>query len=69
MHNRSVSIPNISCGHCVRTIESELSALDNIVSVKAHEDTKIVDITWNDPQTWENIKSLLTEINYPIVEE
>ena len=65
MHTRSVNIPNISCGHCVRTIESEISTLGNIVSVKANEETKNVDVTWNDPQTWENIKSLLSEINYP----
>ena len=65
MHTKSVSVPNISCGHCVRTIETELRAMDNIVSAKANEETKIVDITWNDPQTWENIKSQLIEINYP----
>jgi copper chaperone len=65
MHNKSVSVPNISCGHCVRTIESELSALDNIVSVKADEENKTVNVSWNDPQTWENIRSLLNEINYP----
>jgi copper chaperone CopZ len=68
MYNKSVSVTNISCGHCVRTIESELSALDNVVSVKADEETKMVDVSWNDPQTWENIKSLLTEINYPTVD-
>jgi copper chaperone CopZ len=69
MHTKSVSVPNISCGHCIRTIETELSALDNIISAKANEETKIVDITWNDPQTWENINSLLNEINYPAVDE
>ena len=69
MHNKSVRIPNISCGHCVHTIESEVSALENVLSVKADEETKLVDITWNDPQTWENIKSLLNEINYPAAEE
>lgn len=69
MHTKSVSIPNISCGHCVRTIETELVALDNVVSAKANEDTKIVDVSWNDPQSWENIKSLLAEINYPAVDE
>jgi len=68
MHTKSVNSPNISCGHCVRTIESEISALDNIVSVKAHEDTKSIDVTWNDPQTWKKINSLLTEINYPAAE-
>jgi copper chaperone CopZ len=68
MHNKSVSVPNISCGHCVHTIETELKALDHIVSVKADEGTKIVEISWNDPQIWENIESLLIEINYPAAE-
>ena len=68
MHTRSVNIPNISCGHCVRTIETELNMLENIVSVKASEESKTVDVTWKDPQTWENIKSLLAEINYPTTE-
>ena len=68
MHNKSVNIPNISCGHCVRTIETEISSLDNIVTVIADEKTKRVDISWNDPQTWDNINSLLTEINYPTVD-
>jgi copper chaperone CopZ len=66
MHKKSVTIPNINCGHCVQTIETELSALDHIISVKAEEATKIVEIAWNDPQTWLNIQSLLKEINYPV---
>jgi len=65
MHNKSVLVPNINCKHCVKTIESELSTLDNIVSVKAEEETKMVHISWNEPQSWENIKSLLAELNYP----
>jgi copper chaperone CopZ len=68
MHNKSVNIPNISCSHCVHTIETELSTLENIISVKADEETKMVDISWNEPQTWENIKALLSEINYPTEE-
>ena len=49
----------------MNTIESEVKTLDNIVSVTAEEKTKMVYISWNDPQTWEHIKSLLTDINYP----
>jgi copper chaperone CopZ len=69
MPNKSVSIPNISCGHCVRTIETELKSLDHLLSVKADESTKIVEVSWEEPQTWENIKSLLLEINYPVAED
>jgi len=43
--------------------------LENIVSVKASEESKTVDVTWKDPQTWENIKSVLIDINYPSVED
>lgn len=68
MHHKSVKVPNISCGHCVRTIETELNALDHIVSVKVDEGTKRVDISWNDPQIWENIKTVLIDINYPAEE-
>lgn len=69
MPNKSVAIPNISCGHCVRTIETELKSLDHVLSVKADESTKIVEVSWEAPQTWENIKSLLLEINYPVAED
>jgi copper chaperone CopZ len=68
MHKKKFKVANISCGHCVRTIESELSDLDNVNSVKADESTKMVEISWKEPQTWENIKSLLNEINYPVTE-
>jgi len=68
MPNKSVKISNISCGHCVRTIESELSDLDHVTSVKADEASKMVEISWEEPQTWEKIKSLLEEINYPVTE-
>ncbi len=68
MLNKTVKIPNISCGHCVRTIESELRDLDHVTSVKADEVSKMVDISWEEPQTWEKIKSLLEEINYPVTE-
>jgi copper chaperone CopZ len=65
MHYKQVLIPGISCGHCVRTIESEVSALDHVISVKADEESKLLSLSWEDPQNWENIKQLLTEINYP----
>lgn len=65
MYLKQVKIPGISCGHCVRTIESEIGAFDHVLSVKADEQTKTLDVSWEDPQNWENIKALLVEINYP----
>jgi len=59
------TIPAISCGHCTHTIETEVGELQGVQSVKAEEATKQVVITFDDPASEENIKSLLAEINYP----
>ncbi len=59
------SIPNISCGHCVHTIQSELSELAGVQAVVASQDTRQATITFDAPATEEQIKALLAEINYP----
>ena len=58
--------PAISCGHCTRTIETELSDMQGVQSVKADQATKKVEITFNAPANEEAIKSLLAEIDYPV---
>ena len=60
------SVPNISCGHCVHTIQMEVADLEGVQSVKADQDAQVVEITFGDPATEDNIKSLLAEINYPV---
>jgi len=64
MESKTVFIPNISCGHCTRTIESEVKELEGVVSVSADIATKQATIVWDAPATWENINALLGEINY-----
>ncbi len=61
------TIPNISCGHCVNTIKTELSELAGVKSVEAVAETKQATIIFEDPATEEKIQSLLAEINYPVV--
>ena len=60
------SIPNISCGHCVHTIQMEVGELEGVTSVKADEAAKQATITFDTPATEEKIKALLVEINYPV---
>ena len=62
---KTVEVPNISCGHCVRTIENELSDMEGVQKVVASQETRMVTVEWEDPQTWENIKATMQEINYP----
>ena len=68
MNTVTYTIPNISCGHCVHTIQMEVSDLDGVKAVEANADAKTATITFDDPATEEGIKSLLAEINYPIAE-
>ena len=60
------SVPNISCGHCVHTIQTEIAELAGVQSVKADQTTKAVEIAFDAPATEEQIKALLAEINYPV---
>jgi copper ion binding protein len=62
-----LSVPNISCGHCVHTIQTEVVELEGVKDVRASADTKSVMITFDAPATEEKIKALLAEINYPAV--
>jgi copper chaperone len=60
------SVPNIHCGHCVHTIQMEVADLEGVQSVSANQESQIVEITFDDPATEENIKALMAEINYPV---
>jgi copper chaperone len=65
MTKKTFIVPNISCGHCTRTIETELGELPGVNRVKAEVASKQVTVEWEEPATWENIRALLEEINYP----
>ncbi len=47
------SIPNISCGHCVHTIQSEVSELKGVLSVVADQAAREATITFDSPATEE----------------
>ena len=59
-------IPNINCGHCVHTIQTEVADLAGVKSVKADAGSKAVEIVFEQPASEEKIKQLLAEINYPV---
>ncbi len=60
------TIPNISCGHCVHTIKSEVSELPGVKNVEADMVGKVATISFDAPATEEKIKALLAELNYPV---
>lgn len=67
MEKMKLSVPNISCGHCVMAIKKELNEIAGVSSVEGDPQKKEITVEWNQPATLEKIKSTLKEINYPAV--
>ena len=65
MAKETLSIPNISCGHCVMSIKNELNELDGIKLVEGDPEIKSITVEFESPATLEQIKETLKEINYP----
>lgn len=65
MARQTFTIPNISCGHCINSIRTELSEMDGIKSVDGNPAARTIDVEWRDPATETAIRGLLKEINYP----
>ena len=65
MTTLTLTVPNISCGHCVHTIQTEVGELAGVSRVEADQQTRIVVIDYAPPATPAAIEALLAEINYP----
>jgi copper chaperone CopZ len=52
--------------HCVHTIQTEVSELKGVQSVKADAASKMVEIVFEAPADEAKIKALMAEINYPV---
>ena len=68
MEKKTLSIPNISCGHCVMSIKKELSEMEGVSKVEGDPGSKSVTLEWDAPATLEKIRDTLKEINYPAAE-
>ena len=68
MSTITYQIPNISCGHCVNTIQNELSNLEGVKKVTASLENKSVLIEFGEPTTPDILKEVLADINYPVDE-
>lgn len=65
MTTKTYSVPAISCGHCVMTIERELKYVDGLQSVKAHQDSKLVQVDVESDDVLPAVEAMLAEIGYP----
>jgi copper chaperone len=65
MTKETLSVPNISCGHCVMSIKNELSELEGVKTVDGDPTNKSITVEFESPVTLDQIKETLKEINYP----
>jgi copper chaperone CopZ len=68
MKTVTFSIPNISCGHCVKTIQTELKELAGVKEVKADQMFKTAEVTFDSPATEEAIKQLEEQSSQAVAE-
>ncbi|MFP4087632.1 MAG: heavy-metal-associated domain-containing protein [Desulfobacteraceae bacterium] len=68
MEKATLSVPNISCGHCVTAIQKALQETEGVQKVEGDPDTKEIQVEFDAPATVDTIKAALKEINYPAAE-
>ena len=68
METKTLTVPNISCGHCVMAIKNELREVAGVTKVEGDPAGKSITLEWDAPATLEKIKETLREINYPAAE-
>ncbi len=62
-----LTAPDISCEHCVATVEQAVRALDGVTSVTASADTKVVDVVFDSSLLSQpEIEAALSGAGYPI---
>ena len=64
MTARTYEVPDISCGHCKESIESELAGLDGVESVEVDVDGKTVGVTGSAGD--EAVRAALDAIGYDV---
>ncbi|MFN2226841.1 MAG: heavy-metal-associated domain-containing protein [Anaerolineae bacterium] len=66
MDTVTLSIPNISCNHCIMTVKRETGFVEGAEFVSADLDTKQAVVKVKDQATLQNLKATLAEAGYPV---
>ena len=65
MTSKTFEVPNIHCMGCVQAVKNELRELEGVASVVGDAQTRMIDVEFEPPASWEGIVAALTEIEYP----
>jgi copper ion binding protein len=62
-----LSAPDISCSHCVATVQKAVGALPGVESVTASEETKLVNVSFDPAKVdLDKISEVLDDAGYPV---
>lgn len=65
----TLTAPDISCGHCVMSVQNRLGDLEGVERVSASAETKHIDLTFDPSKiTLDKIKYELEDEGYPVQE-
>jgi copper chaperone CopZ len=64
VETKTVTVPNIGCDGCVKSIKSEVADIAGVTQVDGVVDTKQITVQWTAPATWDIIKAKMAEIEY-----
>lgn len=63
----TMTAPDISCGHCVATIQETVGELDGVDRVAANADTKRIEVAFDPTRvSLPQIEATLSEAGYPV---
>ncbi len=65
METQTLTVPNITCGHCVMSIKNELSELKGVKRVEGDPEARTITVDWEAPASLEQLRATLQAINYP----
>ena len=69
MTTETYYVPDISCNHCLMTIEREVKEdVEGVQDVQADVDTQRVTVTYESPASHDSIAAFMEEIGYPIAQ-
>lgn len=67
METITLNAPDISCGHCVATVEEAVGKLEGVQTVSASSDSKDVNVTYDAGQiNVSAITAALEDAGYPV---
>jgi copper chaperone len=63
----TLNVPDISCSHCVMTVQETVGGLAGVASVSANEQTRQVQLSYDANRiSLAQIETVLDEVGYPV---